>query len=82
MDTPMGASGTEGVGESVARFLQHFGEVMGNVILALLYFLLLGPVAILYRLASDPLRTRRPSGSAFLPWRKENETIAEAYRQG
>ena len=70
------------VGESIARFLQHFGEVMGNVILALLYFFLLGPVAILYRLASDPLRTRRPSGSAFLPWRKENETIAEAHRQG
>ena len=70
------------VGESIARFLQHFGEVMGNVILALLYFFLVGPVAILYRLASDPLRTRRPSGSAFLPWRKENETIAEAHRQG
>jgi hypothetical protein len=78
----MESSVLKSVGESIARFLQHFGEVMGNLILALLYFFLLGPVAILYRLASDPLRTRRPSGSAFLPWRKENETIAEAHRQG
>ena len=78
----MESSVLKSVGESIARFLQHFGEVMGNVILALLYFFLLGPVAILYRLASDPLRTRRPSGSAFLPWRKENENMAEAHRQG
>jgi hypothetical protein len=77
MDTP-----EPGLGESLARFHQQFGEVIGKVILALLYFLLLGPVAILYRLASDPLRTRRPQGSAFLPWRKENETIADAHRQG
>jgi hypothetical protein len=74
--------GLKGLGSSIAAFLHHFGEVMGNVVLALLYFVLVGPVAVLYRLASDPLRTRRPSGSAFLPWRKENETIAEAHRQG
>lgn len=55
---------------------------MGNVVLALLYFFLVGPVAILLRLVSDPLRRRRPSGSAFVRWHKENETIGQAQRQG
>jgi hypothetical protein len=78
----MESSGAQGTWGSIAAFLQHFGEVMGNVVLGLLYFLLLGPVAILTRLVSDPLRRRRPSDSAFLPWREENETLTQAQRQG
>lgn len=78
----MERSGRPGALASLAAFLQHFGEVMGNVVLALLYFLLVGPVAILIRLVSDPLRRRRPAGTAFLPWQRENETLNQAHRQG
>ena len=67
---------------SVMMFLHRFGEVMGNIILGLLYFVLVGPVAVVTRLATDPLRTKRPQGSAFLPWEKENESVEAASRQG
>ena len=66
----------------VADFFGRFGEVMGNLVLAVLYFGLLGPVAIFSRLLSDPLRRRKPSDSAFLPWAEENETLGQARRQG
>jgi hypothetical protein len=69
------------VGESIARFLQHFGEVMGNVILALLYFSWWGR----WR-SCTPGERPAPDTTAerigVPPWRKENETIAEAHRQG
>jgi hypothetical protein len=68
--------------ESVMTFLHRFGEVVGNLILGALYYVLLGPVALVGRLVSDPLRTRRPADSSFLPWQEENETLPEAHRQG
>lgn len=67
---------------SLVAFFHRFGEVMGNVILGALYFALLGPVALVVRLVSDPLRRRAPGGSAFLAWRPDNETPAAARRQG
>ncbi|HZR82751.1 MAG TPA: hypothetical protein VFD92_16775 [Candidatus Binatia bacterium] len=68
--------------EEVLLFLHRFGEVMGNVVLGALYFLLLGPVALVARLLSDPLRAKPPAGSSLVPWRRANETIAAARRQG
>ena len=66
----------------VMLFLNRFGEVMGNVVLGALYFVLLGPLALIARLVSDPLRTRPPRDSSFLPWEQANETIPSAHRQG
>ena len=66
----------------VLAFLQRFGEVMGNIVLGTLYFVLLGPVSVVTRLFADPLRMRPPSGSAFLPWQPDNETVQVARRQG
>lgn len=68
--------------DAIGAFFARFGEVMGNVVLGALYYLLLGPVAIFSRLLSDPLRRRRPADSAFLPWSEENESLTKARRQG
>ncbi|MEI8357754.1 MAG: hypothetical protein RL698_269 [Pseudomonadota bacterium] len=68
--------------ESVMTFLHQFGEVMGNLVLGALYYVLLGPVALVGRLFADPLRMRRPADSSFLPWQEENDTLPEAHRQG
>ena len=66
----------------ILAFLQRFGEVMGGIVLGALYFVLLGPVAVVSRVLTDPLRRRRPADSAFLPWEKDNETVGAAQRQG
>lgn len=75
-----GASG--GLRAKAGAFFGRFGEVMGNLVLGALYFLLLGPVAVVARLLSDPLRRRRPADSAFLPWSEENDTLTQGRRQG
>jgi len=67
---------------TLLAFFHRFGEVMGSIVLGALYFVLLGPVALVARLATDPLRRRPPRDSAFVPWQKENETLGAAHRQG
>ncbi len=67
---------------TVLAFLQRFGEVMGGIVLGALYFVLLGPVAVISRIFSDPLKMRRPSDSAFAVWEKDNESVSAAQRQG
>jgi len=67
---------------AILAFLQRFGDVMGGIVLGLLYFVLLGPVAIVSRMLSDPLRRRRPAGSAFVSWEADNETVDAGRRQG
>jgi hypothetical protein len=67
---------------SLLAFFHRFGEVMGSIVLGALYFLLVGPVALIARIATDPLRRRAPRDSAFLGWQKDNETLEAAHRQG
>jgi hypothetical protein len=67
---------------ALLAFFHRFGEVMGSIVLGALYFLLVGPVALVARLATDPLRRRPPRDSAFLAWQKDNETLGAAHRQG
>ena len=72
----------QGIWPTIMAFLQRFGEVMGGLVLGGLYLILLGPVAVVSRMMTDPLRMRRPGDSAFLKWEKENETVRAAQRQG
>lgn len=67
---------------SILAFLNRIGEVMGSLVLVLLYFALLGPLAIATRLFADPLRLRPPRGSSFLRWEGGNGTLRSARRQG
>ena len=67
---------------TLLAFFHRFGEVMGSIVLGALYFLLVGPVALIVRLATDPLRRRPPRDSAFHAWQKDNETLGAAQRQG
>ena len=55
---------------------------MGGIVLGVLYYVLVGPVAVLVRLGTDPLRRRPPRDSAFLSWQKDNESLEAAQRQG
>jgi len=46
---------------ALLAFFHRFGEVMGSIVLGALYFVLVGPVALIVRLATDPLRRRLAS---------------------
>ena len=68
--------------KALLQFSERFGSMLSRVLLTVLYFGLLGPFALLYRMFADPLRMRRPARSNWVTWKRENETLAQARRQG
>ena len=67
--------------KALLHFSERFGSMLSRVLLTILYFGLLGPFALLYRLVADPLHIR-PRKSNWVAWHRDNETVAEARRQG
>jgi hypothetical protein len=66
---------------ALLHFSERFGSMLSRVLLTVLYFGLLGPFALAYRSFADPLRLRRPA-SNWVAWRRENEDLRSARRQG
>jgi hypothetical protein len=62
-------------------FSERFGSMLSRIFLTLLYFLVLGPFALLYQLAADPLRMRRRGDGNWAAWQARNETLRAARRQ-
>jgi hypothetical protein len=67
--------------QAFLQFSERFGTMLSRVFLTLLYFLVLGPFAIVYRLVADPLRLRRPTNGNWAEWDARNETVHAARRQ-
>jgi hypothetical protein len=66
---------------ALVAFTERFGSMLSRIFLTLLYFAVLGPFAVLYQLAWDPLRLKRPSDGNWARWQADNETLAAARRQ-
>ena len=66
---------------ALLQFSERFGNMLSRTFLTLLYFLVLGPFAVVYRLVADPLRLRRPKDGNFVAWDSANDTLAAARRQ-
>lgn len=62
-------------------FSERFGSMLSRIFLTLLYFLVLGPFALLYQLAADPLRVKPRKDGNWARWEADNETLAAARRQ-
>ena len=62
-------------------FTERFGNMLSRIFLTLLYFLVLGPFAIVYRLFADPLHVGRPKGTNWSRWVADNENLAAARKQ-
>ena len=55
--------------------------MVSRIFLTLVYFVILGPFALVYQLVADPLRLARPTRGNWWGWVADNETLAEARRQ-
>jgi hypothetical protein len=66
---------------ALLRFSERFGQMLSRTLLTVLYFGLLGPFALLYRLAADPLHLRRRKAGNWTAWTSANDTLARARRQ-
>ena len=60
---------------------ERFGNMLSRGLLLLLYFVLLGPFALLYRLAADPLHIRARKKGNWTAWTTHNDTLAAGRRQ-
>lgn len=61
---------------------ERFGNMLSRTLLSVLYFGVLGPFALLYRLAADPLHLRRRRGRGnWTAWTSRNDTLASARKQ-
>lgn len=60
---------------------QRIGDVQARVILGLLYFLLVGPVALVRRIVADPLGLRRHAGPSYWTARPPADSTIEAARR-
>jgi hypothetical protein len=67
--------------KALLQFSERFGSMLSRLLLTLLYFVLLGPFALVYQLFADPLHLkRRPQGN-WSAWVRRNETLAQARKQ-
>ena len=66
--------------QAVLHFLENFGNVVGRVLMTVIYFVAVAPVAIFYRLFTDTLLIKPPA-STYRPWNAINETLEDARRQ-
>jgi len=67
--------------QALLQFTERFGSMLSRALLTILYFAVLGPFAVLYRLVADPLHLRkRPQGN-WTAWDERNSSLSAAKRQ-
>jgi hypothetical protein len=62
-------------------FSERFGNMLSRTLLTVLYYGVLGPFALLYRLAADPLHLRRRRDGNWTGWVTANDTLSAARKQ-
>jgi len=67
--------------KALIEFSERFGSMLSRVLLFVLYFVLLGPFALIYRLVADPLHLRRRPRGNWSTWTASNDTLQAARRQ-
>ncbi|MFT7671048.1 MAG: hypothetical protein ACI8X5_003763 [Planctomycetota bacterium] len=67
--------------KALLQFSERFGTMMSRTLLTVLYFLVLGPFAIVYRLVADPLHLRPRKGGNWTTWESHNHSLDAARRQ-
>lgn len=70
-----------GLMKALVQFSERFGHMLSRVLLTLLYYLVLGPFALLYRLFADPLHVRRRKNGNWTRWTTHNDTLPLARKQ-
>lgn len=66
---------------ALIEFTERFGNMLSRTLLTILYFGLLGPFALVYRVVADPLHLRRQRRGNWTAWSSHNDTLDAARRQ-
>jgi len=66
---------------ALIAYSERFGNMLSRLFLTVLYYLVLGPFALVYQLFADPLHVRRRPQGNWSAWSADNETLPEARKQ-
>lgn len=67
--------------KALLQFTERFGSMLSRTLLTVLYFAVLGPFAVLYRVFADPLHLRRRPRGNWSAWEETNSTLTDARKQ-
>ena len=67
--------------QGLIQFTERFGNMLSRALLTALYYLVLGPFAIFYRLVADPLHLRRRPRGNWSAWTSKTDDLRAARRQ-
>ena len=67
--------------KALIQFTERFGSMLSRALLTALYFLVLGPFALVYRMFADPLHLRRRPRGNWSAWEETNSSLKAARRQ-
>ncbi|MEM1451329.1 MAG: hypothetical protein AAF957_23900 [Planctomycetota bacterium] len=67
--------------QSLVRFTERFGSMLSRLLLTVLYYLVLGPFALVYQRVVDPLHLKPQREGNWSIWTGTNDTLPAARRQ-
>ena len=63
------------------QFSERFGSMLSRILLTVLYYLVLGPFALVYQRVADPLHLRKRRSGNWTAWDNRNNSLRAARRQ-
>ena len=67
--------------QALIQFTERFGSMLSRLLLTILYYVVLGPFALVYQRVADPLHLRRRDDGNWAPWSGTNDDLASARKQ-
>ena len=67
--------------KALIEFTERFGNMLSRALLTALYFLVLGPFALLYRLFADPLHIKPQRAGNWTTWSQATNDLRAARKQ-
>ena len=67
--------------KALIEFTERFGNMLSRALLTVLYFAVLGPFAVFYRLIADPLHLRPQKDTNWTAWPQRADTLRAARKQ-
>jgi len=67
--------------KALLQFTERFGSMLSRALLTALYFVVLGPFAVFYRIVADPLHLRRRPRGNWSAWEETNSNLSQARKQ-
>lgn len=67
--------------DALLRFSERFGSMLSRLLLTALYYVVLGPFALVYQRVADPLHLKRRADGNWTRWTGRNDTLDAARRQ-